>query len=106
MNPPDNLSLQQMTTLLKFAAIEGPGQAVLLKRRNHVWRLTAADDVFFLKVYTKDWYADDTAATGGCVEHEVAAWRLLHLHGIAVPEVVAQSQVCDNPIGRPFLMTR
>jgi hypothetical protein len=28
-----------------------------------VWRVTAADDVFFLKVYTKDWYRGDIAAT-------------------------------------------
>jgi aminoglycoside phosphotransferase (APT) family kinase protein len=106
MNPPDNLSPQQISSLLKFGAVEGPGQAVLLKPHNHVWRLTAADDIFFLKVYTKDWYGDDIAATAGCVEHEVAAWRVLHLHGIAVPEVVAESRGCDNPIGRPFLMTR
>jgi len=106
MNPPNNLSLQQLTALLTFAWIAGPGQATLLKQRNHVWRVTTADDVFFLKVYTKDWYGDDIAATAGCVEHELAAWRVLRTHGIAVPEVVAESRECANPIGRPFLMTR
>jgi Ser/Thr protein kinase RdoA (MazF antagonist) len=78
----------------------------LPKRRNYIWRVAAAGDTFFLKVYTKDWYGGDVAATAGCVEHEVAAWRVLRAHGIAVPEVVAESRECANPIGRPFLMTR
>jgi hypothetical protein len=63
VNPPDNLSPQQLTALLKFRGIDRPGQAVLFKPRNHAWRVTAADDVFFLKVYTKDWYRGDIAAT-------------------------------------------
>ncbi|HEU5103011.1 MAG TPA: aminoglycoside phosphotransferase family protein [Roseiflexaceae bacterium] len=106
MNPPGDLSPEQIAGLLTLAGIAGPGQATLLKRRNHVWRVTAGDDVFFLKVYTKDWYGGDVAATAGCVEHEVAAWRVLQAHGIATPEVVAESRECANPIGRPFLMTR
>lgn len=106
MTSPDNLTTPQLTTLLQSAGIDRPAQAVLLKRHNHVWRITAADDVFFLKIYTKDWYGGDIAATAGCVEHEVAAWRVLQAHAIAVPEVVAESRVSDNPLGRPFLMTR
>jgi Ser/Thr protein kinase RdoA (MazF antagonist) len=106
VNPSDTLSPLQATALLKFAGIDGPGQADLLKRNNHVWRVTTADDLFFLTVYTKDWYGGDIAGTAGCVEHEVAAWRVLQAHGLAVPEVVAESRECENPIGRPFLMTR
>ena len=106
MNPPDNLSPQQLNALLQSARISGQGQAVLLKQHNHVWRITATDDVYFLKTYTKSWYGGDIAATAGCVEHEVAAWRVLQAQGIAVPEVVAESRECENPLGRPFLMTR
>jgi Ser/Thr protein kinase RdoA (MazF antagonist) len=106
MHAPDDLVPSRMTALLQFADIARPGHAVLLKRRNHVWRLTAANDVFFVKVYTKDWYGGDIAGTGGCVEHEVAAWRVLQTHGIAVPDVVAEARTCENPLGRPFLMTR
>jgi len=54
MNPPSHLSPQQLTALLKLAGIERLGQAVLIKPRNHVWQLIAANDVFFLKLYTKD----------------------------------------------------
>ncbi len=106
MDPPNDLSLSQTTALLTFAGIAGPGQARLLKRHNHVWQLTTASDVFFVKVYTKAWYGGDVAATAGCVEHEVAAWRVLRDHGIATPEVVAEARTRDNPLGRPFLMTR
>jgi Ser/Thr protein kinase RdoA (MazF antagonist) len=106
MNPSENLSMYQITTLLKLAGIDQPGQAALIKPRNHVWKLAAGDNVFFLKVYTKDWYGGDIAGTAGCVEHEIAAWSVLRAHGISAPEVVAESRVCENPIGRPFLITR
>ena len=106
MNLPDDLLPARTTALLELSGIAGPGHAILLKRHNHVWRLSAANDVFFVKVYTKDWYRGDIAGTAGCVEHEVAAWRVLRGHGLAVPDVVAESRVCANPLGRPFLMTR
>jgi aminoglycoside phosphotransferase len=77
-----------------------------LKQRNHVYRLRCGDGTFFLKLYTKDWYGPDPAATGFCVAHEASAWACLAAHGLSAPEVVLPAADGNNPLGRPFLLTR
>ena len=106
MNAPEQLSDQQVADLRRLAGLGGAAHAALLKRHNHVYRITRGDDVFFLKTYTKDWYGEDVIGTGGCVEHETAAWSMLAGHGIPVPEVVLARRDCDTPLDRPLLMTR
>src|SRR5689334_14278090 len=75
-------------------------------RHNHVWKLTDGEDVFFLKVYTKSWYGDDVAGTAFCVKHEQDAYACLAAHGLTTPEVVLAQFGMDNPLGRPFIVTR
>lgn len=104
--PPDNLSPQHLQAILDLAALNGPAQSVLIKRGNHVYRITTPTNDFFLKTYTKDWYGDDALATAGCVEHEASAWDILTAHGISAPDVVYKAFDCDNPLGRPYLLTR
>jgi hypothetical protein len=101
-----NLTDAQIHAVLHDANISWPAQTVLLKQYNHVYRIACRGAVFFLKTYTKDWYGDNVAATGGCVDHEVSAWRCLAAHGLATPEVVVAAQTCANPLERPFIMTR
>jgi len=77
-----------------------------VKAYNHVYRLVSGSDIFYLKTYTKDWYGDDLAATGACVEHEASAWAILAANGLAATEVVLACRDYENPLGRPFLITR
>ena len=81
-------------------------QHTAIKTKNDTYRIICGDDVFFLKTYTKVWYGDDIAGTGYCVNHEATAWAILLENGLPAPEVVLQSTTCDNPLQRPFLMTR
>jgi aminoglycoside phosphotransferase (APT) family kinase protein len=78
----------------------------LLKEHNHVYRLDCSGDTYFLKSYTKDWYAGDVASTAFCVDHEATAWRILAAHGLPVPEVVIADQSLSNPLNRPYIVTR
>lgn len=100
-----SLSNAQALALLRRAGIDGPTQITPISQRNHVWRLRQGTGTWYLKTYTKDWYGDDAAATGYCVAHEVAAWAALRRVGLAVPVVRHAEEGCDNPLGRPFLLT-
>ena len=78
----------------------------LIKRGNDVFRIVSGSDHYFLKAYTKSWYGSDPATTGFHVIHERVAWAILAQHGLAVPTVMYATPNCDNPISRPFLLTR
>ena len=75
---------------------------------NHVWRVDTGAAGYFVKTWTKDWYDwSDSLTTGALnVDHEVGAFELLARHGLAVPEVVLADETANNPLGRPFMMTR
>jgi Ser/Thr protein kinase RdoA (MazF antagonist) len=92
--------------ILRLAGVAGQASLTPIKENNHVYRLQAARDVFFLKTYTKSWYGDDVPKTAGCVRHEASAWAILTDHGLAAPDVVLARPDCDNPLGRPFIVTR
>jgi Ser/Thr protein kinase RdoA (MazF antagonist) len=77
-----------------------------VKQHNHVYRIETAKDTFFLKTYTKSWYAHDLAGTAYCVDHEVAAWKTLASNGLSTPDVVLAEASCNNVLHRPFLLTR
>jgi Ser/Thr protein kinase RdoA (MazF antagonist) len=77
----------------------------LVKKQNHTFLIETKTDHFYLKIFTKDWYGNDQSKTGGCVEHEESAWKILRSHQIAAPEVVSSSRNCLNPIGCPYIMT-
>src|SRR5260221_10092188 len=84
-----------------------PGDRVrLVKTGNDVYHIVAGGDSFFLKTYTKSWYGPDPAATGYCANHEAAAWAILARHNLPAPKVVRVSTSVDNPLGRPFILTR
>jgi len=78
----------------------------LIKHGNDVFRLISGDESFFLKTYTKDWYGTDPASTGFHAIHENMAWAILARHGLSVPKVAYVSSDCDNPLSRPFILTR
>jgi len=81
-------------------------RVIPIAQHNHVWRLEQGATAYFLKSYTKDWYGRNAAKTGFCVAHEVASWAALQRAGLAVPVVAGADEGCDNPLGRPFLLTR
>ncbi|MCI0610264.1 MAG: aminoglycoside phosphotransferase family protein [Anaerolineae bacterium] len=78
----------------------------LIKHGNDVFRLVSNTESFFLKTYTKDWYGSDPASTGFQAIHENMAWTILAKHGLSVPEIVYISSDSNNPIARPFILTR
>lgn len=78
----------------------------LIKRGNDVFRLISKNESFFLKTYTKDWYGSEPASTGFHANHENTAWTILSKHGLPTPEVAYVSSDCNNPISRPFILTR
>ena len=78
----------------------------LIKQGNDVFRLVSGTDHYFLKTYTKSWYGSDPATTGFHVIHESTAWAILARHGLRAPTVVYATPNSDNPISRPFLLTR
>ncbi len=99
-------STGQVEELLRPTGIRGPLTLALLKRGNDVYRVDGADDVVFVKLHTKDWYADDTSDGGGCVQHEANAYSCLHAHRLPAPNVVLALTSKGNPVGRPGLVTQ
>src|SRR5688572_5806333 len=75
-------------------------------RHNHVCRSQRAQETPYVKIYTKDWYGDDVPRTEYCVRHERDAYALLARHGLPTIEVMLARPDCDNPLRRPFLVTR
>jgi Ser/Thr protein kinase RdoA (MazF antagonist) len=101
-----SLSLTQAEALLLLAGLSGAVRVTPVREQNHVWHLQQGTGTYYLKTYTKPWYGDDVATTAFCVAHEVAAWAVLASAGLAVPDVVLAAESCENPLGRPFLLTR
>ncbi len=99
-------STGQVAELLRPAGIHGPLTLALLKRGNDVYRVDGPDGVVFVKLHTKDWYADDPSDGAGCVQHEASAYSCLHAHKLPAPNVVLALASKDNPVGRPCLVTR
>src|SRR5215213_3977249 len=100
------ISEEQRRQIAQLLGLRDPVMVTQVKEYNHVYRLVSGSDIFYLKTYTKDWYGDDVAATSGCVEHEASAWAILAANGLAATEVVLARRDCENPLGRPFLVTR
>ena len=100
------LSVQQAQAIAEMMGRRETVQVTEVTRHNHVWRLQCGQETFYLKIYTKDWYGDDVPRTEGCVRHERDAYALLARHGLPTIEVVLARPDCDNPLGRPFLVTR
>jgi Ser/Thr protein kinase RdoA (MazF antagonist) len=104
-----SLSAPVAQQILRDAGITGSSGTVtitIVRKHNHVYRLQAAGQSYYLKTHTKHWYAGNPAAPGRCVDHEHAAWGVLASHGIVVPDVVLARNGSDNPFGRPFILTR
>jgi len=102
----NSLSEQQAGQVLGPVGATGPIGIERVHEHNHVWRLHCDAGTFFLKTYTKSWYAAHGAAHAFPVIHEAGAWRCLDAHGLATPEVIGAETSTDNPLGRPFLLTR
>ncbi len=92
--------------VLRGLSVTQPIKVELIKSHNHVWCIRSSDSTFYLKTYTKDWYGDDPASTDFCVVHETAAWEIMQRNSVASPEVIGASTTCENPLGRPFVITR
>ena len=103
---PNSLSARQASQVLGGVGVSGQLGIELVHERNHVWRLVGETGSFFLKTYTKSWYAAHGDSHGFPVTHEAGAWRCLRAHGLATPEVAAEETGTANPLGRPFLLTR
>lgn len=103
---PNSLSARQASHILSGLGVSGPIGIQPVHERNHVWRLVGEAESFFLKTYTKSWYAAHGDSHAFPVTHEAGAWRCLQSHGLATPEVVGAEASTANPLGRPFLLTR
>ena len=100
------LSEQNVIDTVRAAGLGNDSVVALVKKHNHVWRIESDGRAFYLKTFTKDWYRGDTVLhTRGCVDHEASAWGILAKHGLAVPRIVREEMTCDNPLGRPFILT-
>ncbi|HYX51475.1 MAG TPA: hypothetical protein VE843_17135, partial [Ktedonobacteraceae bacterium] len=106
VQPPEHLAQKQVQEILGLAGLHEPATMALIQHYNHVYRLECQQGVFFLKVHTKDWYPPEDAETGLSVLHEQSAWSVLAAHGLATPEVVLAMTTRNNPVDRPFLLTR
>ena len=106
MARPVSLSERQARQVLGRVGLSGPISVERVHAYNHVWRLEGDAGTFFLKIYTKPWYAPYGDSHAFPVTHEAGAWRCLRAHGLATPEVVVAETGTDNPLGRPFLLTR
>lgn len=103
---PISLSTSQASHVLAGVGVSGSIGIQPVHERNHVWRLVGEAGSFFLKTYTKSWYAAHGDSHAFPVVHEAGAWRCLKAHGLATPEVVAAETGTANALGRPFLLTR
>lgn len=103
--PPFDPTPAHLAALAVQAELGRIMDAELVKRHNDIWRLHTSAGGFYLKAYTKAWYGDDLAATGGCVEREVTAHRLLAGLGLPGPEVRWASSG-PRRLGRPALLLR
>jgi Ser/Thr protein kinase RdoA (MazF antagonist) len=92
--------------MARLVGLPNKTQVSLVKTQNHVFQLESGSDIFFLKTYTKDWYGDEILSTAYHTRHEVTAWSIMSKHSLAVPEVVYWSDSTNNPLERPFVMTR
>jgi len=100
------LTQQQGEEILRHIGLEQDCVITPIKQHNHVYRIESDEIIAYLKTYTKDWYGDNIAATAGCVEHEAATWGKMAEAGLGAPDVLVTEMSCDNPFGRPFIMTR
>ncbi len=100
-----SLSEPQAQALLRSIAIEGSVTITTIHEYNHVYRIECANEILFLKLFTKSWYVtpDESSAS---VEHERSAWHILASHGITAPDVLIANQKHDNLLGMPFILTR
>jgi hypothetical protein len=75
---------------------------------NEVYRLDSDAGTFFLKIPVKDLEAwpDPLDGAAAKVTRERAACQCLRDHGLPAPEAVSYDTDRDNPIGRPYLLTR
>ena len=103
---PISLSEQQASQVLARVGVSEPVSVEPVHEYNHVWRLHCDAGTFFLKIYTKSWYAPHGVSHAFPVTHEAGAYRCLHAHGLATPQVVVAEMSTANPLGRPFLLTR
>jgi aminoglycoside phosphotransferase len=101
-----SLSNQQAIAILHQIGQQGPVHVTEVTRHNHVWRLQSNGATFYLKCYTKDWYGGNVPMTEFNVRHERDAYAILARHGLPTVEVALARPDCDNPLGRPFLLTR
>ncbi len=103
---PVAITERQARQVLGRVGVSGPIRVERVHAYNHVWRLGGDAGTFFLKVYTKPWYASYGDSHAFPVTHEAGAWRCLRAHGLATPGVVVAEIGTANPVGRPFLLTR
>lgn len=75
---------------------------------NEVLRLDTEAGTFFLKAPSKDLdpWPDPLDGAAAKVAREQAASLCLRRHGLPGPEVLVAELGCDNPLGRPYLLTR
>ena len=106
MHNPPSLTPDRACEVLRRAGITGAASLEIIHEYNHVWRLRADEETFYLKAFTKPWYTPDATPNGGTVTHEASALRCLRVNGLAAPELLLAEDVPRGPPGWPFLLTQ
>lgn len=106
MTPSLSLSSEQAADISRLMGLNTRAEVREITQHNHVWQFSDEHEVYFLKIFTKSWYGDDIAGTAFCVKHEQDAYTCLAANGLTTPEVVLTQFGMDNPLGRPFIVTR
>lgn len=100
---PITFSWQQTCDLVQMIGATDAVKVTAVSEYNHVWRLDCEQNRYFLKIFTKDWYSDDTDEYP--VEHEQGAYACLAAHDVPSARVALARLDCDNPLMRPFIIT-
>jgi Ser/Thr protein kinase RdoA (MazF antagonist) len=101
-----SITKEQIQKLLENSAINDSFEFECIKEFNHVYKFIRSNETYFLKIYTKDWYDNDVSHTGGAVQHEVGAIKMLKDNDIPSPDVISYSTDSNNSVKRPFLLTK
>lgn len=77
----------------------------LVKKHNHIWRIFLNKDVYYLKLFSKDWYKNDEGCSF-CVRHEASMIALLQKNELATAELIQADETQENPLNWPFIITK
>lgn len=98
----ENSKIEKLAQKLNLGLVE---KIELIKENNHVYKIWAKTGIYFLKIYTKDWYKE-AENTGEVANRESLVAKILRNNSLAGVEVVDVATKKDDLIGIPYLLTK